>query len=137
MLSLQAERPFLTGFIGKASVVGSVPGNYDLFPARIRARNIHFRSFVGASVGATGLPEGEGSIDRQDYETGHLKYPRCAMLGFFLCIVGVAGLYFFWAKLYEDFATNMHVARDSTFLILSVCAFWGSFGLIGHAFGLL
>jgi formate-dependent nitrite reductase membrane component NrfD len=60
-----------------------------------------------------------------------------ATVGVLFFFAGIAGIGFFWAKLNEDFASNMHIARDTALLFSGVCLVWIGMGIFGHGLGLL
>jgi hypothetical protein len=78
---------------------------------------------IGGSLGFKGLDRSERGINNNNNEGREIEPPILAMSAIFLTFFGITSSGFFWARLYNDFAANMHIARDTSLLIVSLCIF--------------
>ena len=88
---------------------------------------------IGVSNGLVGDNGSKQSINRYDIEGSFFPPNFLALAGLMLVFCGFAGESFFWGRLNKDFATNMHIARDTSLLLASaITAIAGMVLLIAH-----
>ena len=80
-------------------------------------------------------PKCKTSVYGQNHEGRYFEPPYLSLAGLFLFISSIASLCLAWTRLNDDFATNMHIPRDTTLFIFSVLLMWSGMLLVAAGFG--